>query len=130
MNCVWAILHLLPAHFYRISFLHGFCTFMFLQTLVAELVGLQDLHSRNLKNNKFSHDDDIPSAPPFCGGQEIKEGAQKAFGMHEAAGPENSHGLYTNNDPNKIKNATGVELKDNSGDQNPDKFVRSVKLFK
>ena len=129
MNCVWAILHLLPAHFYRISFLHVFCTFMFLQTLVAELVDLQDLHSRNLKNNKFSHDDDIPSAPPFCGGQEIKEGAQKAFGMHKAAGPENSHGLYTNNDPNKIKNATGVELKDNSGDQNPDKFVRSVKLF-
>ncbi|KAL9359386.1 hypothetical protein Peur_047509 [Populus x canadensis] len=92
----------------------------------VETVAVKDLHSRNLKNNKFSHDDDIPSAPPFCGGQEIKEGAQKAFGMHEAAGPENSHGLYTNNDPNKIKNATGVELKDNSGDQNPDKFVRAT----
>lgn len=92
----------------------------------VETVAAKDLHSRNLKNNKFSHDDDIPSAPPFCGGQEIKEGAQKAFGIHEAAGPENSHGLYTNNDPNKIKNATGVELKDNSGDQNPDKFVRAT----
>ncbi|KAH8516190.1 hypothetical protein H0E87_004526 [Populus deltoides] len=92
----------------------------------VETVAVKDLHSRNLKNNKFSHDDDIPSAPPFCGGQEIKEGAQKAFGMHEAAGPENSHGLYTNNDPNKIKNAAGVELKDNSGDQNPDKFVRAT----
>ena len=101
---------------------------MFLQTLVAELVGFQDLHSRNLRNNKFSHDNDVPSAPPFCGGQEIKEGAQKAFRMHEASAPENSHGVCANNDPNKVKNATGAELKENSGDQNPDQFVRSVKL--
>ncbi|CAK7347233.1 unnamed protein product [Dovyalis caffra] len=92
----------------------------------VETVAAKDLHSRNPRNDKFSHDDDIPSAPPFFGGQEIKEGAQIAFGMHKAAGTANSEGLCANNDPNKIKNTTGIEPKDNTGDQKPDQFVRFV----
>lgn len=34
----------------------------------------QGLHPRNLQSEKLSDDDDVPSAPPFCGAtQEIKQ---------------------------------------------------------
>lgn len=90
---------------------------------------LQDLHSRNLHNEKFSYDNDMASAPPFCGGQEITESAELASGVHKTAGTADSSGFSANNDPNKTKTMPGVELKDNPENKNPDQFPRFLLFF-
>ncbi|EEF48602.1 conserved hypothetical protein [Ricinus communis] len=62
----------------------------------AETISRKNLHSRNIQNDKFSHDDDVPSAPPFCGsGQEIKESIELACGVHKTTCIADSCGLTT-----------------------------------
>ncbi|KAJ9146509.1 hypothetical protein P3X46_028765 [Hevea brasiliensis] len=87
----------------------------------------KDLNSRNLQNVKFSYDDDVPSAPPFCGsGQEIKESAELASGVHKTAGITDPCGFPTNDDKNEIKPTSGAEPKESFGNENPDQFVRTT----
>ncbi|KAF2291614.1 hypothetical protein GH714_026178 [Hevea brasiliensis] len=87
----------------------------------------KDLNSRNLQNVKFSYDDDVPSAPPFCGsGQEIKESAELASGVHKTTGITDPCGFPTNDDKNEIKPTSGAEPKESFGNENPDQFVRTT----
>lgn len=78
-----------------------------------------------MKSGKFPFDD-IPSAPPFFGSQEIKEGVEIASGTHKGVDTATSCGFSANNYPDKTKNINGVESKDNIGGKNPDQFVRYV----
>ncbi|XP_057986527.1 uncharacterized protein LOC110641989 [Hevea brasiliensis] len=93
----------------------------------VESISRKDFHSRNLQNEKFSYDDDVPSAPPFCGSaQEIKESATLASGVHKTIHITDSCGFSTNDDENKIKPMSGAQPKENLGSKNPDQFVRTT----
>ncbi|XP_065880895.1 uncharacterized protein [Euphorbia lathyris] len=86
----------------------------------VESIPLKDLNSRNLQNE--NHDDDVPSAPPFCGSaHEIRERAELPSGEHNGTGSAS-----INTDPNKIKLTSGVQSHDNTGNKNPDQFLRTT----
>ncbi|TXG52695.1 hypothetical protein EZV62_021864 [Acer yangbiense] len=91
----------------------------------------KDLHSKNLKNEKFSDDDedDVPSAPPFSGSaQEIKEEAERipASRLQSATCLRDAQGSATGNGPNAFKPESGVKPDDNTGNRNSGQFVRTT----
>ncbi|KAG2698798.1 hypothetical protein I3760_07G165000 [Carya illinoinensis] len=76
----------------------------------------KNLHSRNLQDEKFSDDDDddIPSAPPFCGStQEIKQGAVRSP-------------VSTKNNWNTLETTPSVKVENDTGNRNPEHFVRTT----
>lgn len=80
----------------------------------------QGLHSKKLQNGKFSDDDDVASAPPFCGAaQEIKQAADKS--------PASKiHGTTHAADSSEIKTGPSINPEDKGGHENKsDHFARS-----
>jgi hypothetical protein len=94
---------------------------------------LQDLHSRNLQNEKFSdEDDDVPSAPPICGSvHEIKQGSERSHASKVCSTPcvAGSCEVSTKKDRNTLETTSSVKPENDIGNRNPDQFVRFVSLF-
>ncbi|KDP41462.1 hypothetical protein JCGZ_15869 [Jatropha curcas] len=111
----------------RIRVSEGYASSVVSSQANVETIGPRDLHSRNLQNEKLSYDDDVPSAPPFCGsGQEIKETGELASGVHKTTGITDSSDFSTINETSKTKPTSVGEPKDNSGNKNPDQFLRTT----
>ncbi|XP_041021346.1 uncharacterized protein LOC121262803 isoform X2 [Juglans microcarpa x Juglans regia] len=74
-----------------------------------------NVESATRKNEKFSDDDDdVPSAPPICGSaQEINQGTERSP-------------VSTKNDRNTLKTTSSAKPENNSGNRNPEKFVRTT----
>lgn len=80
---------------------------------------MQDVTARNLQNQKFS-DDDLPSAPPFCGsGEEVKLDKEKT----PAAKVEYSSPLAESNIENV---APTISVQDNIAKGTCDSSIRFV----
>ncbi|KAG2692482.1 hypothetical protein I3760_08G055700 [Carya illinoinensis] len=77
-----------------------------------------NLESATRKSEKFSDDDDdVPSAPPICGSaQEINQGAERSP-------------VSTKNDRNTLKTTSSAKPENDSGNRNPEKFVRLRKVL-
>lgn len=90
----------------------------------------QDSHAKTLPKESFSDgDDDVPSAPPFCGsGQKINESAKQVSPSGEQSKPcaAGSHGFSTKNGPDTLRSVPGFNSEDKTGMGIPDKFVRFV----
>ncbi|KAF3446002.1 hypothetical protein FNV43_RR11180 [Rhamnella rubrinervis] len=90
-------------------------------TVNVESAAEKGLHSKKQQNGKFSADDDIASAPPFCGAaQEIKQAADKS--------PASKiHGATHAEDSSEIKSGPSIKPEDKSGNENKsDHFVRAT----
>ncbi|RVW65321.1 hypothetical protein CK203_058146 [Vitis vinifera] len=90
----------------------------------------QDSHAKTLPKESFSDgDDDVPSAPPFCGsGQKINESAKQVSPSGEQSKPcaAGSHGFSTKNGPDTLRSVPGFNSEDKTGMGVPDKFVRTT----
>ncbi|KAF8377347.1 hypothetical protein HHK36_030724 [Tetracentron sinense] len=92
----------------------------------------RDFHARGLQNMKLS-DDDVPSAPPFCGSsEEINQDAEQipASGAHGTQCTTNTNGFSSRNEPNTRQNMySGVTAQDNTENRIPDEAVRFGQLL-
>lgn len=90
----------------------------------------KDSHAKTLPKESFSDgDDDVPSAPPFCGsGQKINESAKQVSPSGEQSKPcaAGSHGFSTKNGPDTLRSVPGFNSEDKTGMGIPDKFVRTT----
>lgn len=90
----------------------------------------QDLHSRNLRNEKFSDDDDdVPSAPPFSGSaSEIKQKLEQvpATRAQSATCLADTHPTSATNDINAFKPTSESKSDDHGGNKNSDQLGRFV----
>ncbi|KAJ8762554.1 hypothetical protein K2173_007993 [Erythroxylum novogranatense] len=85
------------------------------------------LHSRNIQNQQFSHDEDVPSAPPFsCHAQAIKESPELASEVSKTAETPYSRDFPTNKDLDGVKSVPGNEQKNDTASENPAHFVRTA----
>ncbi|KAA8528345.1 hypothetical protein F0562_035700 [Nyssa sinensis] len=88
----------------------------------------KDLRARNLPNERLS-DDDIPSAPPFCGyAKEIKPDTEQipTSRAHYTAYVADSQGFSVRNKPNTLESiSSGVYPQDNTEQKIPDQSVRT-----
>ncbi|KAJ8747419.1 hypothetical protein K2173_012487 [Erythroxylum novogranatense] len=85
------------------------------------------LHSRNIQNQQFSHDEDVPSAPPFsCHAQAIKESPELASEVSKTAETPYSRDFPTNKDLDGVKSVPGNEQKNDTASENPAHFVSII----
>ncbi|KAJ4845923.1 hypothetical protein Tsubulata_008403 [Turnera subulata] len=108
----------------RLRMSEGYASSVTSQTYV-DTAARKELQSRNLDNQKPPHPNDIPSAPPICGDQEIKEGAEVAPEVEKSTEAAASRGFSTTKDHSKIKAVTGSVSNDNSGKYNHDQSART-----
>uniref|UniRef100_A0A5B6ZKD2 Pesticidal crystal cry8Ba protein n=1 Tax=Davidia involucrata TaxID=16924 RepID=A0A5B6ZKD2_DAVIN len=94
----------------------------------AESAPEKDLRARNLANERLS-DDDIPSAPPFCGSAgATKQDTEQipTSRAHNTPCVADSQGFSVRNKPNTSESiSSGVNPQDNTGQKIPDQSVRT-----
>jgi hypothetical protein len=95
----------------------------------VESAAEKDLHLRNMRTEKFSDDDDddIPSAPPMDGStHEIKEGAERSPVSRVRSTPYVPSSCEISNKNDRNKTTFSVKPGNDTGNRNPDQFVRST----
>ncbi|XAR62089.1 hypothetical protein NMG60_11016706 [Bertholletia excelsa] len=93
----------------------------------AETTRMKDSSARNLQNGRLS-DDEVPSAPPFCGSVgEIKQTAEQyptAKAHHTSCNVDNF--VPKNARDGSEFNSSKLKLEDNTGQEVPDPSVRKI----
>ncbi|XP_052201357.1 uncharacterized protein LOC127807506 [Diospyros lotus] len=96
----------------------------------AETAGVKDSRAKSLQNGKLFDDDDIPSAPPFCGSAgEIKQDPGQLPTARAACIPRqaDSHECSVKNDPTSSENGLPrVKVQDTAGQRMSDQSMRST----
>ncbi|KAG7954127.1 hypothetical protein I3843_11G001100 [Carya illinoinensis] len=82
--------------------------------LVTSTATVVNIRPTTTSEKFFDDDDDVPSAPPICGSaQEINQGTERSP-------------VSTKNDRNTLKTTSSAKPENDSGNRNPEKFVRTT----